>query len=192
VRGWGYGSALTLVGLAVVALSSGGAAGQVARKPNVVVVMTDDQDAASLRVMPSTRALIGSAGVTFARSFASYPLCCPSRATFLTGQHAHNHKVLDNDPPDGGYGVLAGKDNTLPVWLQRAGYHTVHVGKYLNHYGLSTPPHVPPGWDEWHGEVGSTSPMMWGYVLSNNGETKTYGEEDVEAAELYQDRKSVV
>src|SRR4051812_45513325 len=60
------------------------------RRPNVVVVMTDDQTAASVRFMPSVRRLIGRAGTVFSNYFVSYPLCCPSRATFLTGQYAHN------------------------------------------------------------------------------------------------------
>ncbi len=54
-------------------------------RPNFVVIMTDDQTAESLRVMSKTRALIGVKGVTFPNNYASYPLCCPSRATFLTG-----------------------------------------------------------------------------------------------------------
>ena len=62
--------------------------------PNVVLVMTDDQTVRDMAVMPRTRRLIGRAGVTFTRSFVSYPLCCPSRATYLTGQYAHNNHVL--------------------------------------------------------------------------------------------------
>src|SRR6266536_1703952 len=65
-------------------------------KPNVVVIMTDDQTLEEMRVMTATRSLIGSAGATFANSFVSFSLCCPSRSTFLTGQYAHNHGVLEN------------------------------------------------------------------------------------------------
>ena len=68
----------------------------------------------------------------------SYPLCCPSRATYLTGQYAHNHGVIHNAGPFGGYARLD-HTNTLPVWLQQAGYRTIHVGRYLNGYGTRTP-----------------------------------------------------
>src|SRR3712207_911176 len=102
-------------------------------RPNVVVLETDDQTLAELEVMPNTRRLLGDDGVTFDNHFASFPVCCPSRATFLTGQYAHNNGVLGNRPPEGGYEALD-ETNTLPVWLQRAGYHTVHLGKYLNGY----------------------------------------------------------
>src|SRR3712207_5989052 len=60
-------------------------------RPNVVVIMTDDQTVESMRVMPRTLASIGSAGVMFENSIVTYALCCPSRATFLTGQYSHNH-----------------------------------------------------------------------------------------------------
>jgi N-acetylglucosamine-6-sulfatase len=59
--------------------------------PNIVVVMTDDQTVAELRGMSKTRRLIAAQGVRFRRSYVSYPVCCPSRATYLTGQYAHNH-----------------------------------------------------------------------------------------------------
>ena len=96
--------------------------------------MTDDQTVESMRVMPNVRTLLADQGVTFDNSFVSYSLCCPSRATFLTGQYAHNHGVWSNAPPNGGYDKLD-RTNTLPVWLQRAGYQTIHIGKYLNGYG---------------------------------------------------------
>ena len=69
--------------------------------PSVVVVMTDDQRTDELTVMPRVRRLLARRGTTFTRSFATFPLCCPSRATFLTGQYAHNHGVLDNRPEAG-------------------------------------------------------------------------------------------
>ena len=84
--------------------------------------------------MPRTRALIGGEGVTFANSFVSLSECCPSRATFLTGQYAHNHGVRSIRPPFGGFKQLDGSE-TLAVWLRRAGYATGMVGKYLNGYG---------------------------------------------------------
>ena len=72
-------------------------------RPNIVVLMTDDQTLESMSVMPKTRRLIGAQGTTFTRSFANYSLCCPSRSTLYTGQYAHNHGVLNNTLPNGGF-----------------------------------------------------------------------------------------
>ena len=58
------------------------------------MIMTDDQTVESMRVMPNVKALLADQGVTFDNSFVSYSLCCPSRATYLTGQYAHNHGVM--------------------------------------------------------------------------------------------------
>ena len=140
--------------------------------PNVVVVMTDDQDRGSLRVMRQVRQLIGSRGTTFANSFVTTPLCCPSRATFLTGQYAHNHGVRANKP---GYAALDTSE-TVPVWLDRDGYRTAHVGKFLNRYGHDTDPReVPPGWDEWYASVDPSTYSMYGYTLNENGRLVNYG-----------------
>jgi N-acetylglucosamine-6-sulfatase len=155
------------------------------RRPNVIVVMTDDQTYADLSVMPRTRALIGGAGATFERAFVSYPLCCPSRATYLTGRYAHNHGVRSTTPPDGGVERLDDR-HTLPVWLQAAGYDTTHIGKYLNGYGLRRPPTVPPGWTDWHGSVDKSTYQMWGYTLLENGVLNTYGDFYEEDPALYQ------
>ena len=125
--------------------------GATSPRPNIVVVMTDDQAVVDMIALPQVRQLIGEEGVTFENSFAVFPLCCPSRATFLTGQYAHNHGVLDNKPPLGGYTALD-HAQTLPVWLQGAGYATIQIGKYLNGYEHHRT-EVPPGWTEWYGAV---------------------------------------
>ena len=155
--------------LAAAVLAAGCNSGEEAsERPNVVVIMTDDQRVDEMAVMPAVRRLIVRPGAWFARSFASFPLCCPSRATFLTGQYAHNHGVLDNRPPRGGYYKLDSSE-TLPVWLQRAGYETAHIGKYLNGYGTLRPREVPPGWDEWNAVIDPTTYYYRGYVLNENG-----------------------
>ena len=93
-------SALALGALVAAAVTGGApdraeaAKGQ--KRPNVIVLMSDDQTAASQSVMKHTNALLGDRGATFDNSFTNWPLCCPSRATFLTGQYAHNHGVLGN------------------------------------------------------------------------------------------------
>ena len=146
---------------------------QAAARPNVVVIMTDDQTAASLRVMANVRRLLAERGTTFARSFTVYPQCCPSRASFLTGQYPHNHGVLGNSPPAGGYRRLD-HSNTLPVWLRDAGYYTAHIGKYLNGYGSVDPLEIPSGWSEWRGSVDPSTYRYTGYTLNENGTLTTY------------------
>jgi N-acetylglucosamine-6-sulfatase len=143
-------------------------------RPNVVVIMTDDQTVESLRVMTNVKQLLRDRGTSFANSFVTNSLCCPSRATFLTGQYAHNHRVMSNVPPSGGYAKLD-HGNTLPVWLQEAGYYTAHVGKYLNGYGRTNPLEIPPGYDEWNGSVDPSTYSFYGYTLNENGALRTYG-----------------
>src|SRR4051812_28901766 len=151
--------ALAALGVVAAALVASGAhsrppaANQAAAPPstpNVLVIETDDQTVESMRVMGNVDSLIGAHGATFENSFVNYSLCCPSRATFLTGQYEHNHGVLDNGPPNGGFGRfedLHGRNN-LAVWLRRVGYYTGLIGKYLN--GYDNAPRIPPGWSEWH------------------------------------------
>lgn len=169
----------------VLALGWFPSGGATIAKPNIVVIMTDDQTVEQMQVMARTQELIGDAGATFANAYVSFPLCCPSRATFLSGQYAHNHGVLENDPPTGGHGRFD-HANALPVWLQQAGYRTIHVGKYMNDYGTEDPYEIPPGWDEWRTSVDPTTYWMWGYTMNENGELKTYGEFEKEDPEFYQ------
>ena len=154
--------------------------------PNVVVLMTDDQTVRDMTPLRRTRRLIGDAGVTFTRSFVSYPVCCPSRATFLTGQYAHNNDVHCLYPwCGGGYGRLNQREY-LPVWLERAGYVTAHMGKFLNGYGRERAPDVPRGWTEWYGLVDHSTYRMWGYTMFENGRPRTYGSPLREQPRLYQ------
>ena len=168
---------LALALLAVAAAGCGGGEDPGQRpdnRPNIVVLMTDDQTLESLRVMDGVRRTLAERGTTFTRSFVSFAMCCPSRATFLTGQYAHNHGVLGNRPPTGGYARLD-KAETLPVWLGRAGYRTMHLGKFLNRYGQDGPPtEVPPGWDEWHASVDPLTYEYYGTMLNENGRLRTY------------------
>ena len=168
--------------LALLALSSALAsaapstARQAQSRPNIVMLMTDDQTVESVRVMANVNTLLAARGATFTNSFASFPLCCPSRTTFITGQYGHNHTVMGNAPPAGGYDKLAPThSNTLPAWLRQAGYHTVHVGKYLNGYGRARPTEVPAGWAEWYGSTDPSTYRFYNYTLNENGRLVTYG-----------------
>src|SRR5215208_3316194 len=128
--------------------SEAGQAGQ----PNIILILTDDQEAASIAYMPRLQALLVQQGLTFAKAFVTYPLCCPSRASILTGQYPHNHQVLHNAPPLGGFQRfrdVGHERSTIATWLQASGYRTGLFGKYLNGYPADTPTHVPPGWSAW-------------------------------------------
>ncbi|HEX9991954.1 MAG TPA: sulfatase [Acidimicrobiales bacterium] len=166
-RGFLGGAAMLAVG---PALGRRPVAGGVER-PNVVVVTTDDQAVESMRVMPITAEVVGARGTTFTTSYATTPVCSPSRATMLSGQYAHNHGVLGN-----GLAYLHfDHTNALPVWLQAAGYATAHVGKYLNAYNDATV--VPPGWDHWFAVVAPSSLRYYGYELSDDGVQRRAGYE---------------
>jgi N-acetylglucosamine-6-sulfatase len=164
---------LPLFLLCLLLMAMNGAAAQPAEdRPNVLIILTDDQTLESMRVMEKTLRLLGEEGTTFANAFASYPLCCPSRATLLTGQYAHNHKVMGNRWPEGGYRRLNHK-NTLPVWLRDAGYQTGYVGKYLNGY---RGPEVPPGWSRWFVLSDPHTYLMYGYKVIADGKKISYGQ----------------
>jgi len=130
-----------------------------ASKPNVVMVMADDMRTDDLRFMPNVRREILGTGLNFRNSFSPYPLCCPARASFLSGRYAHNHHVYSHEAP---YGFRAFDDHaTVATALQQAGYQTGFVGKYLNGYGAETSlvtggpsfTYVPNGWTDWYGAV---------------------------------------
>ncbi|HKH19787.1 MAG TPA: sulfatase-like hydrolase/transferase, partial [Gammaproteobacteria bacterium] len=165
---------VVLLGALVFSAPSGLVA-QTATRPNVVVIMTDNQTLEEMRVLTKTRRLIGDQGTTFRNYYVSLPLCCPSRATFITGQYPHNHTVFTNVPPNGGYTKL-NHNNTLPLWLQDAGYFTSHIGKYLNGYGRDTAPTlVPPGWTDWQGLVDPSTYKFYNYTINDNGTLVNYG-----------------
>src|SRR5215211_2475098 len=126
-------------------------------RPNVILILTDDLDAQLLEEhmedYPNIRELAAE-GTTFENAFATDPICCPSRATILRGQYAHNHEIVGNTWPRGGsrkFRVLGLGESTAATWLQDDGYRTVLVGKYMNgYYGTR----VPVGWDDWYAIAG--------------------------------------
>ena len=159
--------------------------------PNVVVIMLDDLDVESLDLMvnaglmPNFKTHILDKGTSFSESFVSNPLCCPSRATYLTGQYAHNHKVISNLVSSGGWGVLwwdlygdgeldgdfEGENETIAVWMQNAGYRTGYIGKYLNGQGHNTAKdRVPVGWNDWQGLLDFGTYCVYNYSIYDNQE----------------------
>lgn len=128
-----------------------------ADRPNIIVIMADDMRADDLRFAPNVRRLVGSRGLEFRNAFSPFPLCCPARASFLTGVYAHNHRVYWHHKP---YGYGAFDDSrTIATSLSEVGYRTAFIGKYLNGYGPMRSKvtgersyrYVPNGWDDWYG-----------------------------------------
>jgi len=145
-------------------------------KPNIVVVLTDDQPFHSIQHMPTVQEELVGKGVMFEGAYVTTSLCCPSRVSLLTGQYVHSHGVLTNRAPLGGATVFD-DSSTLPVWLQQAGYRTALFGKYLNEYNSLPEGYIPPGWDEWAAFV-NTEPgkyFYFGYSLNENGTIIQYG-----------------
>ncbi|MBI2065028.1 MAG: sulfatase [Candidatus Yanofskybacteria bacterium] len=146
-------------------------------KPNILLILTDDQRADTMAYMPLTNQYLGSQGVAFTNNFASTPICCPSRSSILTGMYTHNHKVIWNFPPAGGAAKFTKIDgSTMATWLHDAGYATGLFGKYLNKYdNLTMPiwPYTPPGWDEW--QVFKDPLGYYNYTVVENGTEVVYG-----------------
>jgi N-acetylglucosamine-6-sulfatase len=143
--------------------------------PNLVVIMTDDQSASTMnrKFMPRTHELLVDHGTEFENFVVTTPICCPSRASFYTGQYVHNNRVLRNRP---GYGELVAKNNTLPVWLRDAGYRTALVGKYMHGYAdaeeTPTPATPAPGFTNWFGLLSNN---YYRYRVSEDGDVSRHG-----------------
>jgi N-acetylglucosamine-6-sulfatase len=145
-------------------------------KPNFVFILADDMRKDELEYMPITRSLLGDRGMTFANAYVSYGLCCPSRATIMRGQYAHNTGVWTNDDgPDGGwqgYKANGNEQDNMATRLDAAGYRTGLFGKYFNHYEGAT---VPPGWDRWFATYGFDYFEYW---ANDNGTMRRYGTDE--------------
>jgi N-acetylglucosamine-6-sulfatase len=143
--------------------------------PNIVLIQADDQTLGqfSAETMPNTMRLLARHGTMFRNYIATTGQCCPSRASLITGQYAHNDGVTSNGV---GYPGLVDKGNVLPVWLQQAGYQTFHVGKFMNGYqNFARPPStVPPGWDQWYSYLAGT--RYYDYDMYVNGSVVHRGE----------------
>ncbi len=144
---------ITLAVVCLVAIVCGGlcrpAAAARPRRPNIIFIITDDQRWDSLGVTGHPFAetpnidRLAREGALFSNFFTTTPLCSPSRASFLTGQYAHAHKVTNNDRV--GLDVISHTLQTFPRRLREAGYETAFVGKW--HMGLDDSRR--PGFDTW-------------------------------------------
>ena len=150
----------------------------VGTRPNIVFILTDDQDAhttgfnaSGMQYMPATTRLLHDQGALFANAVLATPLCAPSRAVLLTGRYPHNTEVFLNSPLHGAFAYWEKNENSsVAVALQRAGYITFMTGKYMNGYG-NRPTHVPLGWSDWHG---FTDVVYFAPTVNENGNVVTY------------------
>ena len=168
--------AVALLALTPLVAGDGEDASGAVRKPNIVLITTDDQTLASLRVMDRVQRELVDRGVTFENALATFPLCCPSRASWITGQYAHNHGVIDNQERNGGgYQALREPDKVLPAWLDAGGYDTALVGKWLHDYRTLDP---APGWDRFWALTAPTMVNYYGYeVTDSRGGRVRYGKD---------------
>lgn len=168
-------------------------------RPDIVLINTDDQRFDSLAgclapgafgrpapldalpaearcPMPNLKQHLADQGVTFLESFATTALCCPSRASLLTGRYAHVTGVLTNEKPHGGISEFRSLEgSTIATWLDGAGYRTSLVGKYVNQYKCKSPPcSPPPGWDDWHAELTDGDGNYSNFELNDNGAVTAY------------------
>src|SRR3954470_23631746 len=152
---------------AATADSHGGARARAAR-PNIVLVMTDDQSTDLVPYMPQVLRMQRE-GATFSRYFVTDSLCCPSRASMLTGRYPHDTGVLNNTAPLGGFDSFlfhGDERHTYATSLHAAGYRTAYLGKYLNGYRPRSR-HVPRGWSTWVGFGNAYS--GFDYTMDING-----------------------
>lgn len=173
---WRAALAAALLGLAAAVVA--GSSEPADPRPNVILVVTDDQTADSLLgdppAMPWLRSQLAdpSAGWTrFPQAIAATPMCCPSRASLLTGLVAERHGVTSNEDGDD-----LDETDTLATWLHGAGYTTGLVGKYLNGYPWDRGPYVPPGWDRWFAKTNDALATTYlGYGVVDQGRWRRYG-----------------
>ena len=142
-------------------------------RPNVVLVLTDDQRWDTLNVMPTVKSRLVARGVTFQNSFVVNPVCCPSRASTLTGRYSHSTGVYNNGGPYGGWPSFRTREaSTIATWLRSGGYRTGFFGKYLNNY---SGPFVPPGWSRWVAFAPPNVENYYTYRLNVDGTMVDYG-----------------
>ena len=155
----------------LAAISVGGqATAQTPERPNIVLINADDLALGDYQRIAALRNL-GGRGTFFKNSYVSTALCCPSRATTLTGMYVHNHGVRRHVGDGTGHDAFRARgheSHTFALWLQEAGYRTALVGKYMNRYDVEDA--KPPGWDEWY--AADTPARSW--RLNENGQVNTY------------------
>lgn len=157
-------------------------------KPNIILIVTDDQTFESINKMPflSSR----KEWVRFTNAFIENPLCCPSRATILTGLHDTHTGVLRLYGKQGGEAL--DESQTLAVWLKSAGYKTGFIGKYLNRYPWDRGYYVPQGWDEWFAFTKDSNSRYFNFVINHNGKKKAFNNDQYSTEVFAQQAKRFI
>lgn len=142
-------------------------------KPDIVLILTDDQRFDTLWAMPAVQSELVARGIEFTSGYVSNALCCPSRTSILTGQYSHSTGVYTNksQQPHGGFSAFRDR-STVATWLHGAGYRTAMLGKYLNGYKGT---YVPPGWDRWFATYDEGG--FYDYTANSDGSVSTFGDD---------------
>lgn len=156
-------------------------------RPDVVLVLTDDQVKGTWDAMPTVRRQIIEKGTEVDNAVIPTSTCCPSRVSLLTGRHSHSSGVYDNVGDHGGWTAFVengGEDETIAVALANEGYRTGYFGKYLNGWVVAPQDYVPPGWDEFMAIRDPSSPQTLGanalydYELTGTQGTQSFGDDE--------------
>ncbi|MFG3053322.1 sulfatase [Kitasatospora sp. NPDC048239] len=161
-------AAATAVPVGVQLASAGTASAAGASRPNILLIVTDDQPKQTDWAIQKTIDWIAGQGVKFTNGHVATPLCAPSRSSVFSGRFAHNHGVRNN-----GASHSLDQNTTVQRYLKQAGYRTGLFGKYLNSWTLAdNPPHfeewalLQPGFNNANWNVNGTVQTISGYTTN--------------------------
>ena len=140
-------------------------------KPNILLILTDDQRWDEINHMATVQADLVGRGVHFLNGMVSDPLCCPSRATILTGTYSHTNGIYTDLAKNGGGFPHFHDQTTIATVLKARGYATALVGKYLNDYNPKNASYIPPGWQTW---FAATDEGYRRFAISDQGTNKNF------------------
>lgn len=165
-------ASLAVVVTSVCIASPAAAQDQPRDAPSVLLIVSDDQRWDTLWAMPEVQRSLVQRGISFSESVTTSSLCCPSRASILTGAYPHTTGVYRQAPPHGGFKSFD-DTTTIATVLRAGGYRTGFFGKYLDSYQSDAlAGYVPPGWDRW---VAFVHAEYFDYGLTIDGTVQRYG-----------------